>query len=225
MLFPIMFPQVPSKHDGHDVWQRSCCCWVTLAHIYFISILPLIFCETAPSLSTNQAARRQLLVKPALLHQRRWRFQSKSQWPFIYCIGVTTTGDEGTGGQRPIAGRSDFNLLQSGWFRFRWWTACSVLETADRIGGLYSQMCGNTEVILSNGNKTPDHRGLTRRNTWNHLKTVLSSHFTAPSTDTLDLHDWLLRAGSRSVAERNEANCSETTRKWSGRWTECGGRH
>lgn len=49
MLFPIMFPQVPSKHDGHDVWQRSCCWWVclgelvTLAHIYFISILPLNF--------------------------------------------------------------------------------------------------------------------------------------------------------------------------------------
>lgn len=114
---------------------------------------------------------------------------------------------------------------RTGWFRFRWWTACSVLETADRIGGLYSQTCGNTEGILSNGNKTPDHGGLTRRNTWNHLKTVLSSHFTAPSTDTLDLHDWLLRAKSRSVAERNEANCSETTRKWSGRWTECGRRH
>lgn len=109
----------------------------------------------------------------------------------------------------------------TGWFR--WWTA-SARDCIDRIGSLYSRTCGNTEGILSNGNKTPDHGGLTRRNTWYHLKTVLSSHFTAPSTDTLGLHGWLLRAGSRSLEERNEANCSETMRKWSGRWTECGGR-
>lgn len=141
-------------------------------HIELISSLPYIFWETAPTKPTNQrAAHSAWAAASAPLS-----FQSKSQWPFIYCIGVTTTGDEDRwleGHSRPL------------WLLFiaiRWddlGVEQQVLKTADSIGSLYSQIYGNTEGRLSNENKTADQGGLKRHLpgiTWKLFSPVTLQH-------------------------------------------------
>lgn len=204
MLFPIMFPQVPSEHDGHE---RRAAEEFALASTHIWSGFCLSFLENLRRL--NLPTGQQLLAQPELLHQHRWGCNQNLSDHLFTASGVTTTGDE----DRWFECRSRLLWLlfiAIRWDGLLWWTArrwTEVLNSKEwrlqtRLVVCTPRYAGIRKVESLMGTRhrtTGDRRGISQESP---EKGFLSSRFRAPSTDTLGLHDWKLRLGSRSLEKR-----------------------